>query len=78
MFDSYKPRWLYEALPYMYAGSGVLSFNTLNHTLSSVSGLLLVFAGVVVWKLRHDYRHRETNKPSRQGLRRKPPASRQI
>ena len=78
MFDSYKPRWLYEALPYLYIGSGVTSFSTLNHTLSSLSGLLLVSAGFVVWKLRHDYRHWEADKHPRQGLRRKSPASRQI
>ena len=57
MFDSYKPRWLYEALPYLYVGGGVTSFTALEHSISVLSGLLLVSAGLVVWKLRHDHRH---------------------
>ena len=57
MFDYYQPRWLYETLPYLYVGSGVLSVATLDHLLSAFSGLLLVSAGLVVWKLRHDHRH---------------------
>ncbi len=57
MLNRHKPRWLYEALPYLYVGCGVASLAALDHLLSAFSGLLLVSAGIVVWKLRHDHRH---------------------
>lgn len=71
MFDYYQPRWLYETLPYLYVGSGVLSVATLDHLLSAFSGLLLVSAGLVVWKLRHDHRHWQTDQPQPPAPRRK-------
>ena len=71
MFDYYQPRWLYETLPYLYVGSGVLSVATLDHLLSAFSGLLLVSAGLVVWKLRHDHRHCQTDQPQPPAPRRK-------
>lgn len=57
MLEFHKPRWLYEVLPYLYVGCGLASLATLDHFLSAFSGLMLVSAGVVVWKLRYDHRH---------------------
>jgi hypothetical protein len=71
MFNHYQPRWLYETLPYLYVGSGVVSLTTLEHLLSTFSGLLLVSAGVVVWKLRHDHRRWHTEQHQRSTPRRK-------
>lgn len=57
MLNYHKPRWLYEALPYLYVVCGIASLATLDHLLSAFSGLMLVSAGIVVWKLRHAHRH---------------------
>lgn len=68
MLNFHKPRWLYETLPYLYVGSGIANLTTLDHLLSLFSGLMLVSAGIVVWKLRHDHRRWDWKKD-------KPPAA---
>ncbi len=57
MLNFHKPRWLYETLPFLYLGSGVASLTVLDHLLSVFSGLMLVSAAIVVWKLRYEHRH---------------------
>ena len=59
MFDFYKPKWLYEVLPFLYAVSGVATILTIKNNLAWISGLLLISAGGVVWKLRRGYRRQE-------------------
>lgn len=71
MLNFHKPRWLYEALPYLYVGSGIASLSTLDHLLSIFSGLMLVSAGIVVWKLRYDHRRWDWQKSQPPAPRRK-------
>jgi hemerythrin-like metal-binding protein len=52
----YFPDWLYNALPYFYTGSGVLTIAVLGNTMAVLSGLTLMSAGAVVWTLRYRYR----------------------
>ena len=75
MLNFHKPRWLYETLPYLYVGSGVASLATLDHLLSAFSGLMLVSAGIVVWKLRYDHRRWDWHKdpPPASGRKMKSP-----
>ncbi|WP_119964156.1 hypothetical protein [Simplicispira lacusdiani] len=71
MLNFYKPHWFYEALPYVYVGSGLVSLAVLDHLLSAFSGLMLVTAGLVVGKLRYDHRHWQRDKGGRSPPRRK-------
>ena len=71
MLNFHKPRWLYETLPYLYVGSGIASLSTLDHLLSIFSGLMLVSAGIVVWKLRYDHRRWDGHKDQPPAPRRK-------
>lgn len=52
----HKPRWLYEALPYLYLGGGALTLLGVRNWGAAISSLLLISAGGVVWKMRRDYR----------------------
>lgn len=52
------PGWLYEPLPYLYAGMGGVAFVLLDSIIGKLSGILLISAGVVVWRLRFIYRRR--------------------
>lgn len=54
----HKPRWLYEALPYLYLGGGAASLLGVGNLGGVLSSLLLMSAGGVIWKLRRDYRLR--------------------
>jgi hypothetical protein len=56
MSQIYLPGWLYERLPHAYVTSGFSTLLTLEHLASYISGVLLVTAGVVVWKVRRDAR----------------------
>lgn len=58
LFRGYKPDWLYEALPYIYIAAGALTAGLLRNAGGTISGLLLILAGVIIWKLRRDYRAR--------------------
>jgi len=72
MLNYHTPHWLYETLPYLYVGSGVASLATLDHLLSAFSGLMLVSAGIVVWKLRYNHRHwAKSTPPTARRTRRK-------
>lgn len=64
------PRWLYEALPSLYACAGLFTLLNLRSGLGLLSGLLLIGAGWQVWRMRYAYRrlhgqHRTTRVPSR-------------
>jgi hemerythrin-like metal-binding protein len=52
----YFPEWLYNALPFFYLGSGVLTIAMLGNAMAVLSGLTLISAGAVVWSLRYRYR----------------------
>lgn len=65
------PHRLYEALPFIYLGGGILVARGLANTWGTVSGLILLTAGVLVGWKRWQYR-RERTRPHTQ----KPPADR--
>ena len=50
------PRPIYEALPHIYVAAGTLSALNLDPTGGKLSGALLAIAGVVIFKLRRNYR----------------------
>lgn len=62
------PDWLYNALPYFYLASGGLTLLTLNNLMGVFSGLTLVSAGAVVWRLRYRYRRAFTQSQGRMGV----------
>jgi hypothetical protein len=53
------PDWLYNALPLIYAGGGILSIYHANHPVAYGSGMLLILTAFLVFKLRKDYREKE-------------------
>lgn len=57
MWRTYKPEWLYELLPFLYVGVGVMTILMLRNPVAAVSGMLLISAGVVVWSMRRNYRN---------------------
>jgi len=61
LFDGYKPKWLYEAMPSIYFGAGLLTIGLVGNTIGKVSGLILLAAGGIVWKLRRDHRCQHHN-----------------
>lgn len=56
MSQIYLPGWLYERLPHAYVTSGFSTLIALEHLAAYISGALLVSAGVLVWKVRRDFR----------------------
>jgi hypothetical protein len=46
--------WLYRTLPIIYSFSGFLCFYLSENWVGYVSGVLLITAGMLVWKLRKD------------------------
>ena len=52
------PDWLYNALPFFYAGGGILSIYYANHPVAYGSGVLLILTALLVFKLRKDSRVR--------------------
>lgn len=65
------PAWLYESFPYLYVGVGLLVIVALGNGIAVYSGLMLVFAGLLVGWLRYSYRRRIR----RAGVRRAPTAA---
>ncbi len=54
---SKRTRWIYEVLPYLYVGSGVLVGLGLRNLWGAFSSIMLVSAGVIVWNMRRRHRH---------------------
>lgn len=50
------PEGLYEALPYLYAAVGVLTIVVLRNEMAIFSGLTLLSAGIIVWRMRRKSR----------------------
>jgi len=50
------PKWLYEKLPSLYVLLGILLLIKGHNTLAMYSGLLLLVAGILVWRERRRYR----------------------
>lgn len=62
MFKSYKPEWLYEALPYLYVLAGLATIANLGNTLSLFSGGLLISAGAFIGWMRRSARQEQRRK----------------
>lgn len=56
LFRMYKPKWLYESLPYIYIAAGVLTILLLWNFIAMFSGGMLIAAGATVWSIRQKYR----------------------
>lgn len=56
MKSGYLPEQLYEALPFIYLGSGLLTMIMLPNFAGFLSGAMLISAGATVWRLRYRYR----------------------
>lgn len=50
------PKPLYEALPYAYPVVGVIAMLVSGNAVGVVSGVLLISAGGVIWRMRRNYR----------------------
>ena len=59
------PGWLYEALPYAYAASGVLALMAFENLPGDLAGGTLVAAGVITWLMRQRHRQARRLKPTR-------------
>jgi hypothetical protein len=61
--------WVYESLPYVYAAMGLVTIAVLgDSTLGLVSGLMLITAGGLIWRLRYLYRKQHKRRPVRRNL----------
>ena len=60
------PDWLYNALPFIYTMGGLLSIYHANNIVGQGSGVLLIFAGFLVWNLRTT---KSTDAKSRQHIK---------
>lgn len=63
----HMPDWLYQALPYLYSGTGVLTIYSLPNWIGVFSGAMLISAGVIVWLLRVRYRRYRRDARYRRG-----------
>lgn len=60
----HKPDWLYELLPFLYAGSGVLTILVLQNGISLLPGAMLMLAGGSVHAMRKRARVGATKPPA--------------
>jgi len=58
------PNRVYEGLPYIYIGTGVLAMSLLGNFVAVLSGLILIVAGALVWILRSDHRRADLRQSS--------------
>ena len=50
------PDWLYRPLPYLYVSGGTTTAVATDSALGIGSGTILTLTGVLIWKMRVDYR----------------------
>lgn len=55
--SSHHPKWLYEALPYVYAVAALVVIASLRNAIALASGALLLSAAALVAYMRIEYRH---------------------
>lgn len=76
MLHKYKPEWLYESLPYIYAVGGVTTLIGLQGSIAVVSGVLLLSAAVTIFHLRRTHRKKVREKiKTRRSARKSEPAT---
>jgi hypothetical protein len=59
------PNWIYEPLPYLYGGFGIVSTFSLDSMIGKFSGVLLITAGIVVGYQRYEYRRFQKQRQER-------------
>ena len=52
----WKPDWLYEAMPYIYSAAGIAAIFHFDTPAGHGAGILLLFAALLIWKMRKDNR----------------------
>lgn len=52
----YFPKWVYELLPYLYVIVGLLALLNLETSGVKGCGFLLATSGLLIFKMRRDYR----------------------
>ena len=67
-FDKHVPDWFYEPWPYLCFAIGLATIVVLGSFLGTVCGVMLVVAGVLMWKMRRDYRS-QNRRPGSRGSR---------
>ena len=55
-FKVHKPEWIYEILPWLYIGAGVMTMLIIRNGMAVFSGLALIATGALVWTMRRHYR----------------------
>jgi hypothetical protein len=50
------PNWLYRILPFIYSVTGLVCFYFSENWIACLSGVLLITAGIIVWKLRKEFK----------------------
>lgn len=60
------PNWIYEPLPYVYTGVGIVATLSLDSLIGWSSGVLLITAGIVVGYQRYEYRRFQKQLQDRQ------------
>jgi hypothetical protein len=50
------PDWIYRVLPYLYVVVGFVVASGMDSSIAVCSGALLAFTGLLIWKMRSDYR----------------------
>lgn len=59
------PNWIYEPLPYVYGGVGIIATFNLDSLIGMSSGFLLITAGLVVGYQRYEYRRFQKQRQER-------------
>lgn len=52
----FLPDWIYRMLPFSYVLVGIIVATKMDSSIAVGSGALLVFTGLLIWKMRADYR----------------------
>lgn len=59
------PKPLYEALPYVYVGFGLMALVMVESGVKFIPGAMLILAGLIVFHLRFSYRQEEAVREKR-------------
>lgn len=59
------PKPLYEALPYLYVGFGLVALVMIESGVKFIPGALLIISGLIVFHLRFSYRQEEAVRTQR-------------
>lgn len=62
----FLPAWLYNALPYLYAGAGLITIVAIRNGMALFAGGALLAAAFNVWQLRFRYRQLARRRPRTQ------------